>query len=155
MFNQYLICTFFSDPVAFRCTDPRYQQNVKYFNAAKQRVVSQGQKRAANVLSLFCGIGAGIHVLKNRLGIQINNCIVVEHDPVAVAVCSGNHEADISKYVCIETFEELLTKFDDIMVKYAPINIVEGGPPCSECKCCFVHGIVIGIFPMLKSINLF
>lgn len=37
-------------------------------------------------------------------------------------------------HVKIQYFEELEEKFDEIMEKYAPINIIEGGPPCVECK---------------------
>ena len=106
--------------------------NIIQFEATKQKVNSEDLK-AANILSLFSGIGAGILALK-RLKIAINNCIVVEHDSIAEAVCSGNHKSDVDNYIWIETFEELEEKFDEIMEKYAPINIVEGGPPCVECK---------------------
>ena len=64
----------------------------------------------------------------------MNNCIVVEHDPIAEAVCSENHKDDVGKYIWIKKFEELEEKLDDVMKEYGPIDIVEGGPPCVECK---------------------
>jgi len=127
---------FVIDPGQFRATDERYLDNCRVYDAAKLKAnAAEGNnnKQAANVLSLFSGIGAGILVLK-RLQIAINNCIVVEHDPLAEAVCSGNHKADVSKYIWIKKFEELEDKLDEYMEQYGPIHIVEGGPPCIECK---------------------
>ena len=120
------------DPVSFRGTDERYAKIISNYQSAKQRANSEGLK-AANVLSLFSGIGGGIQTLK-RLRVDIDTLIVVEHDPIAETVCSGNHKSDVTNYIWIETFEELEEHFDDIMEKYAPINIVEGGPPCTECE---------------------
>jgi len=130
------------DPVQFRATDERYLDNCRVYDAAKLKAnPAEGSnsniKSAANVLSLFSGIGAGILVLK-RLQIAINNCIVVEHDPLAEAVCSGNHKNDVAKYIWIKTFEELEDKLDEYMERYGPIHIVEGGPPCIECELRFV-----------------
>ena len=89
----YLILNLFIflDPVQFRNTDERYLDNCRVYDAAKLKVnpaEGNNNKQAANVLSLFSGIGAGILVLK-RLQIAINNCIVVEHDPLAEAVKDG------------------------------------------------------------------
>lgn len=124
------------DPVQFRNTDERYLDNCHVYDAAKLKAnpaEGSNNKSAANVLSLFSGIGAGILVLK-RLQIAINICIVVEHDPLAEAVCSGNHKVDVAKYIWIKKFEELEDKLDEYMELYGPIHIVEGGPPCIECK---------------------
>jgi len=90
--------------------------------------------KAANILSLFSGIGAGILVVK-RLNIAINNCVVVEHDSVAEIVCAANHKTDVNEYIWIKTFEKLEQTLDTVMTKYGPFDIVEGGPPCTECKC--------------------
>ncbi|KAL7543185.1 hypothetical protein ACHAXR_012598 [Thalassiosira sp. AJA248-18] len=120
----------YNDPVSFRESDERYIKNRLDFRTLKQRAKTT-ELKAANVLSLFSGIGAGILVLK-RLGVAINNCVVVEHDPIAEAVCSKNHKADVDNYHWIETFEEFEQNFDQVMEKCAPINIVEGGPPCVE-----------------------
>ena len=133
----YDIIIFDLDPVQVRRTDERYNENCRDFQAAKRKA-NAGERKAANVLSLFSGIGAGILVLK-RLKIAINNCIVVEHDPIAEAVCSGNHKADVAKYVWITTFEELEERLDEIMEDYGPLHIVEGGPPCVECKIVCLH----------------
>jgi len=124
------------DPVQFRATDERYLDNCRVYDAAKLKAnpaEGSNNKQAANVLSLFSGIGAGILVLK-RLKIAINNCIVVEHDPLAEAVCSGNHKDDVTTYIWIKKFEELEDKLEEYMEQYGPIHIVEGGPPCIECK---------------------
>ena len=131
-----LTCLVLLDPVQFRATDERYLDNCRVYEAAKLKanpVEGSNNKQAANVLSLFSGIGAGILVLK-RLKIAINNCIVVEHDPLAEAVCSGNHKNDVAKYIRIKKFEELEDKLDEYMEQYGPIHVVEGGPPCIECK---------------------
>ena len=130
-----LLFTLLLDPVQFRATDERYLDNCRVYEAAKLKAaeIDENNKPTANVLSLFSGIGAGILVLK-RLQIAIDNCIVVEHDPLAEAVCSGNHKADVAKYIWIKKFEELEDKLDEYMEEYGPIHIVEGGPPCIECK---------------------
>lgn len=118
-----------------RFADERYLKYKRDFDALAQRKASSEEpKKAANVLSLFSGIGAGLLVLK-RLSIAIDKCIVVEHDPIAEAVCSSNHRGDVGTYQWIETFEELTQRFDEIMEKFGPIDIVEGGAPCVECKC--------------------
>jgi len=133
--NSGRITYYLLDPVQFRATDERYLDNCRVYDAAKLKAnpaEGSNNKQAANVLSLFSGIGAGILVLK-RLQITINNCIVVEHDPLAEAVCSGNHKKDVAKYIWIKKFEELEDKLDEYM-EHGPIHIVEGGPPCIECK---------------------
>ena len=136
IFTLLLFWYFVIDPVQFRSTDERYLDNCRVYDAAKLKTNTEegsNNKSAANVLSLFSGIGAGILVLK-RLKIAINNCIVVEHDPLAEAVCSGNHKNDVGTYIWIKKFEELEDKLDEYMELYVPIHIVEGGPPCIECK---------------------
>jgi hypothetical protein len=77
-----------TDPCAWRWSDDRYTENWDLYKAAKDKAIVDGLK-AANILSLFSGIGAGILVLK-RLNIAINNCVVVEHDAMAELVCAAN-----------------------------------------------------------------
>ena len=140
IFTLLLFWYFVIDPVQFRSTDERYLDNCRVYDAAKLKTNTEegsNNKSAANVLSLFSGIGAGILVLK-RLKIAINNCIVVEHDPLAEAVCSGNHKKDVAKYIWIKKFEELEDKLDEYMEQYGPFHIIEGGPPCIECELQFV-----------------
>ena len=122
-----------SDPVNMRYTDERYLDCRQIFQLAKKEMAMLDERREANVLSLFSGIGAGILVLK-RLGVAIDICVVVEHDPMAEAVCSEHHKKDVDSYVWIQTFEELENSLDQIIEKYGPFDIVEGGPPCTECK---------------------
>jgi hypothetical protein len=120
------------DPVNMRYTDERYFNCRRKFQLAKNAAMSDG-RREANLLSLFSGIGAGILVLK-RLGVAIDNCVVVEHDPMAEAVCSEHHKQDVGSYVWLQTFEELDESLDQVIEQYGPFDIVEGGPPCTECK---------------------
>ena len=129
---QSLTLYFPSDLVSMRHTDDRYRDCIQNFQLAKNLALLDG-RRKANVLSLFSGIGAGILVLK-RLGIAIDNCVVVEHDPMAEAVCSYHHKEVVGNYVWLQTFEELEESFDQVIEQYGPFDIVEGGPPCTECK---------------------
>ena len=137
MLYQILIIVIYNasstDPCAWRWSDIRYTEHWESYKVAKDKAIVDGLK-AANVLSLFSGIGAGILVLK-RLKIAINNCVVVEHDAMAELVCAANHKTDVNEYIWIKTFEELEQTFDTVMTKYGPFDIVEGGPPCTECKC--------------------
>ena len=96
---SYLYYASSKDPVAWRETDDRYNENRKLYKVAKDKANLDGLK-AANVLSLFSGIGAGILVLK-RLNIAICNCVVVEHDSVAEIVCAANHKTDVNEYIWI------------------------------------------------------
>lgn len=94
-------------------TDPRYNDICNVFHNVKKEALP----KEANILSVFSGIGSGILVLK-RLKIAINHCVVVEHDPLAEAVCSSNHKKDVGSYHHISTFDMLEESIDDIMEKF-------------------------------------
>ena len=66
------------------------------------------------------------------------------HDSIAEAVCAANHKKDVNRYIWIRSFEELEQTLDDVMDKNGPFDIVEGGPPCQECKF---------IIPMVRNLT--
>jgi hypothetical protein len=100
------------DPVSHRFTDERYTAICQGF----EKVKNNQPKTAVNVLSLFSGIGSDLLVLK-RLSIAIENCVVVEHDPFAQAVCAAHHKKDVGSYHHISTFEELENNLETIMIE--------------------------------------
>lgn len=98
--------------MSHRFTDERYTDICQSFEKLK----SNQPKIAINVLSIFSGIGSDLLVLK-RLGIEIQNCIVVEHDSFAQAVCSAHHKEDVGCYHHISTFEQMEDDLENIMIE--------------------------------------
>jgi hypothetical protein len=94
------------------------------------------------VLDLFSGIGSAVVVLK-RLKIAVKTVISVEHDPVAAYVTQYNHDrtyndllskdGDGIQYVYTHrTFKDLTDNLDNILSEYGPIDLIVGGPPCTD-----------------------
>lgn len=89
-------------------------------------------------MSVFSGIGSELVSLK-RLGIAIKTVVSIDHDRVATHVAKWNHDCQYNtelvddgiQYIWLDDeFENL--NIDRILEDVGPIDIILGGPPCSD-----------------------
>lgn len=120
-------------------TNETYLEHQKFFHAEVERRQKQERMSGAIVLDLFGGIGAGVVALK-RLEIAISKVIHVEHDPIATHVVRYQHDTtyntsllgDGIKHMYMAKFEDIEQNVDKVIREHGPIDIILGGPPCSE-----------------------
>ena len=122
-------------------SDPNYLKlTQKYYQLKKELQIGKPPAPAV-VLDVFSGIGSAILILK-KLKISMSKAIHVDIDPVARHVSKFNHcteynndlyDDGIEHVYDYKKFEDLTgDNFEAFMKKHAPIDIVLGGPPCSD-----------------------
>jgi len=130
------------EPKCLRILDERSLQMHSDFTKHKKECLQHPEnKRDANVLDVFSGIGCGIVALK-RIGISIDRVFHVDHHKAARFVYSYNHvhgfgggaPDDGIEHICglCTDFQELKDNLKEVVKKYGPFDIILGGPPCNE-----------------------
>ena len=111
-----------------------------YCEIYKHHLKSEKKLGPLVVLDVFSGIGSIAVVLK-QLKISVKTIISVENDRVAAHVKNYNHNSKYNDELADDgiqyideysSFEKLETSLDDMCKKYGPIDLVVGGPPCSD-----------------------
>jgi len=89
---------------------------------------------------MFGGIGSGLVVLK-KLQIAMKKVVHVDIDAVAQHVVRFKHDItynerlvpdDIEHVFEYSMFEDVVENLDKFMEQHGPIDIILGGPPCSD-----------------------
>jgi len=126
------------DPALKLYSDPKFLKFSRIFNETKEKA-AQG-RRAATVIEMFGGIGGGLVALKH-LKIDIKIAIYVEHDDVAKHVYQYNHHHNYNPDIPNDgirhifeyrDFKDMAREIGSFMERFAPIDIIIGGPPCPD-----------------------
>jgi hypothetical protein len=135
-----LLIIHYTDQGSFYLTSTINEQHSKQF-LLLHKSIEDGKERKIKpltVMSVFSGIGSELVTLK-RLRIAIKTVVSIDHDRIATHVAKWNHDCRYNKnlvddgicYVWLDDeFENL--NIDKILQDVGPIDIILGGPPCSD-----------------------